>query len=47
VKDLEGTIEEDENDEAKYILPTGKSLFPETKKGRSTADGYLVLSPEK
>lgn len=47
VKDLEGTIEEDENDEAKYKLPTGKSLFPETKKGRSTADGYLVLSPEK
>ncbi len=47
VKDLDGTIEADENDDAKYILPTGKSLFPETKRGKSTAEGYLILSPEK
>lgn len=47
VKDLKDTIAEDENDETKYIMPTGKSIFPETKKGRSTADGYLVLTPEK
>ncbi len=48
VKDLERDLEEDEqSDGDKYVLPTGKSLFPETKKGRSTADGYLVLSPEK
>ena len=44
-KDLGMT--EDENDDTKAVLPSGKSLFPETKKGRSTADGYLVLSPEK
>ena len=44
-KDLGMT--EDENDDTKGILPTGKSLFPETKKGRSTADQYVVLSPEK
>lgn len=47
VKDLERDLEEDENGEDKYTLAKGKSLFPETKKGRSTADGYLVLSPEK
>ena len=47
VKDLEKDLTEDENTEDKYILPTGKSLFPETKKGRSTADNYYVLSPEK
>ena len=48
VKDLERDLEEDEaSDGDKYIMPSGKSLFPETKKGRSTADGYLVLSPEK
>ena len=47
VKDLERDLEEDANGEDKYILAKGKSLFPETKKGRSTADGYLVLSPEK
>ncbi len=47
VKDLDGTIEADENDDAKYILPAGKSLFPETKRGKSTAEGYLILSPEK
>ena len=48
VKDLKDMgLEEDENDDSKYVLPAGKSLFPETKKGRSTADGYMVLSPEK
>ncbi|MBE6416217.1 MAG: prepilin-type N-terminal cleavage/methylation domain-containing protein [Akkermansiaceae bacterium] len=48
VKDLERDLEEDESSDGdKYILPSGKSLFPETKKGRSTADGYLILSPEK
>ena len=47
VKDLEKELTEDENSEDKYILPAGKSLFPETKKGRSTADNYYVLSPEK
>ena len=44
-KDLGMT--EDDNDDTKFILPAGKSLFPETKKGRSTADDYVVLSPEK
>jgi hypothetical protein len=48
VKDLKGTIAEDENDETKYVMPNDKSLFPESKMtGRSTADGYLVLTPEK
>ncbi len=47
VKDLNRDIKEDENTEDKFIMPTGKSLFPETKKGRSTADSYYVLSPEK
>ena len=48
VKDLERDLEEDDqSDGDKYIMASGKSLFPETKKGRSTADGYLVLSPEK
>jgi type IV pilus assembly protein PilE len=46
VKDLEKDLEEDENGEDKNILPAGKSLFPETKKGRSTAENYYVLSPE-
>ncbi len=47
VKDLERDLEEDETNEEKYIMAKGKSLFPETKKGRSTADRYYVLSPEK
>lgn len=47
VKDLNRDLKEDENTEDKCIMPTGKSLFPETKKGRSTADSYYVLSPEK
>ena len=47
VKDLNRDIKEDENTEDKCIMPTGKSIFPETKKGRSTADSYYVLSPEK
>lgn len=47
VKDLERDLTEDENTEDKYTLNSGKSLFPETKKGRSTADSYYVLSPEK
>ncbi len=46
VKDLEKDLEEDENSEDKYILPAGKNLFPETKKGRATAGNYYVLSPE-
>ncbi len=48
VKDLERDLTEDEtSDGGKYILASGKSIFPETKKGRSTADGYVVLSPAK
>ena len=47
MKDLNRDLKEDENTEDKCIMPTGKSLFPETKKGRSTADSYYVLSPEK
>lgn len=46
VKDLEKEIEEDENDDTKANLANGKNLFPETKKGRSTAEQYMVLSPE-
>ena len=47
VKDIERELEEDENNDEKCILPGGKSLFPESKRGKSTADGYYVLSPEK
>lgn len=46
VKDLDGDLEEDENDEEKGIMPAGKSIFPETKRGKSTAGQYIVLSPE-
>ncbi|MBQ8376878.1 MAG: prepilin-type N-terminal cleavage/methylation domain-containing protein [Akkermansia sp.] len=48
VKDLERDLTEDESSDGdKYIMADGKNIFPETKKGRSTADGYYVLSPEK
>lgn len=48
VKDLERDLEEDESSGGdKYIMSAGKSLFPENKKGGSTADNYLILSPEK
>lgn len=48
VKDLERDLEEDESSDGdKYIMSANKSIFPETKRGRSTADGYIVLSPEK
>lgn len=46
VKDLEKDLEEDDADDEKGTLPEDKSIFPETKKGRSTAGDYVVLSPE-
>lgn len=46
VKDLEKDLEEDDTDDEKGTLPEAKNIFPETKKGRSTAGDYVVLSPE-
>ncbi len=43
VKDLDKILEDQED---KLVMPASKSLFPETKRGKSTADNYTVLSPE-
>ena len=45
VTDLEKILVEDDSGDDKYTLPADKGLFPETKKGRATADDYYVLSP--
>ncbi len=45
VDDLEDVLVDDDNDDDKKILPAEKGIFPETKKGRATADDYYVLSP--
>lgn len=46
VKDIQKDLEEDDADDEKGTLPEDKNIFPETKKGRSTAADYVVLSPE-
>lgn len=46
VKDLEDELTEDDDDEAKGHLKPEISIFPETKKGKATADRYIILSPD-
>lgn len=46
VSDREKDIVETEEDESKGVMRQEKSLFPETKRGRSTAQEHLVLTPE-
>lgn len=46
VSDREDDIQESEENEDMGVLKPEKSLFPETKRGRSTAQEYLVLTPE-
>ena len=46
VKDLEKSLDEDDNDDEKGRLKPDASIFPETKKGRATAEDYIVLSPD-
>lgn len=46
IKDMDGELTEDENNEEKGAMPADKDIFPETKRGRSTAEGYMVLSPD-
>ena len=46
VADRENDIEPTEENEDMGVVRKEKSLFPESKRGRSTAQDYLVLTPE-
>lgn len=46
VNDREKDIEASEENEDMGVMREQKSLFPESKRGRSTAQDYLVLTPE-
>ncbi len=46
VNDIQGSLSEDDEDEEKGHLSEGKEIFPETRKGKATADKYSVLAPE-
>ena len=46
VKDLKDVLEEDPTNEEKGTIKASYELFPCTRKGRDTADDYLVLPPE-
>ena len=46
VNDHEDDIQETDESPDKGVLKQGKTIFPENKRGRATAHGYLVLTPE-
>ena len=46
VVDRENDIEASEDHDEIGVMRQGKDLFPESKRGRSTAQDYLVLTPE-
>lgn len=46
VKDLKDAMEQDPTNEEKGTIKAGTEVFPYTRKGRDTADDYLVLPPE-
>lgn len=46
VKDYEDDVSEDPENEQKGQFSASKSLFPQTKRGRDTAEGYIILTPE-
>ncbi len=46
VADMEKVLEENPDDDTTGVVRKDKSLFPETKRGRSTATDYVILTPE-
>ncbi len=46
VKDIEDDLQEDSDDDDKAVLNEDVDIFPERRRGGSTADNYLILSPD-